>query len=192
MRAYNFKCKRLSVEKPIATYIYFHVILLSNGYYFRFDMMNEVNMMRRSLNPTHNNIAIDANSLDPIDDPGELDVKRLLILSKEGKINLIVPKGVRREFQNPRTPLDVKEIGLIQLHTLHVPLIKSEQDALNEIVRVLRGNALGEKHIADARVLRQENTAHTLLLTISAFSIDRASYMTFYPNLSRCSHLLLS
>ena len=60
--------------------------------------------MRRALDPRISNVAIDANSVDRPDPARAAAVDRLLGLYEAEKVRLIVPKGVRIEFQHGRTP----------------------------------------------------------------------------------------
>jgi hypothetical protein len=109
-----------------------------------------MNSARRPLDPRKSNVAIDANSLDRPDTDRATAVDRLLSLAKDGKIQLIVPKGVRREFQDPRTPASVRETGLPQIFTLSVGLNSDEQRNRRIVETELQGNAMPGKHTDDA------------------------------------------
>jgi hypothetical protein len=107
-------------------------------------------MTRRPLDPRICPVAIDANALDR--DGGAHDnlVDRLLGLSSAGRIRLIVPKRVRQEIQNPRTPAHVQEAALPQIFTIGVGLNSDEQRRHRIITQELQGNAKPGKHEADA------------------------------------------
>ena len=109
-----------------------------------------MNSTRRPLDPRKSNVAIDANSLDRPNPDRATNVDRLLSLAKDGKIRLIVPKGVRLEFQNQRTPAQVTEAGLPQIFTRSVGLNSEEQRKRRIVETELQGNAMPGKHIADA------------------------------------------
>jgi len=75
------------------------------------------------LNPDGANVAIDANALDKSPNVSAADVDRLLLLAETGKIQLIVPKGVRLEMLNPMTPAEVRSTGLSQIFTYNATSI---------------------------------------------------------------------
>jgi hypothetical protein len=95
-------------------------------------------------------VAIDANTLDRDGSARDNLVDRLLGLSSAGTINLIVPKRVREEIQNPRTPAHVQEAALPKLFTISVGLNSDEQRRKRIIEQELQGNARPGKHMADA------------------------------------------
>jgi hypothetical protein len=107
-------------------------------------------MTSRPLDPRICNVAIDANSLDRLDADRAAGVDRLLELRDAARITLIVPKGVRLEFQHPATPRPVREAGSSQLFTVSVGLNPEELRQRCEIERELQGNAKPCKHRADA------------------------------------------
>jgi len=107
-------------------------------------------MAERFLDPKKCPVAIDANALDRDDATRANMVDRLLTLKGAGTINLIVPKGVRVEIQNPSTPSDVQEAALPQIFTMAVGLNSEEQRRKRIIEAELRGNAQPGKHAADA------------------------------------------
>ncbi len=102
------------------------------------------------LDPRKCNVAIDANSLDRPDDVRAALVDRLVTLYELRKINLIVPKGVRVEFQHIRTPSHVKEVGLSPIFTLSTGLNQKEKQDREAIELELQGNAKSGKHKSDA------------------------------------------
>jgi hypothetical protein len=107
-------------------------------------------MTSRPLDPRICNVAIDANSLDRPDAARATEVDRLLALRNAERITLIVPKGVRLEFQDAATPDPVKEAGSSQLFTISVGLNSEELRLRCDIERELQGNAKPGKHKADA------------------------------------------
>ena len=109
-----------------------------------------MNNTRRPLDPRICPVAIDANALDRDGSARDNRVDRLLGLSSAGTINLIVPKRVREEIQNPRTPAHVQEAALPKLFTIAVGLNSDEQRRKRIIEQELQGNARPGKHIADA------------------------------------------
>ena len=86
-----------------------------------------MNNTRRPLDPRICPVAIDANALDRDGSARDNLVDRLLGLSSAGTINLIIPKRVREEIQNPRTPAHVQEAVLPKLFTIQVGLNSDEQ-----------------------------------------------------------------
>ncbi len=62
------------------------------------------NTTRRPLDPRKCPIGIDANAINRDGSAHDQLVDRLLELDRSGTINLIVPRGVRIEVQDPRTP----------------------------------------------------------------------------------------
>jgi hypothetical protein len=107
-------------------------------------------MTRRPLDPRICPVAIDANALNR--DGGEHDdlVDRLLGLSSAGTIRLLLPKRVREEILNARTPTHIQKAALPQIFTISVGLNSDEQRRHRIIVQELRGNAKPGKHEADA------------------------------------------
>ena len=106
--------------------------------------------MRGVLDPRICPVAIDANALDRDGSARDDLVDRLLGLSSAGTINLIVPKRVREEIQNPRTPAHVQDAALPKLFTIPVGLNSDEQRRKRIIEQELQGNARPGKHMADA------------------------------------------
>lgn len=109
-----------------------------------------MNNTRRPLDPRICPVAIDANALDRDGSARDNLVDRLLGLSSVGTINLIVPKRVREEIQNPRTPAHVQEAALTKLFTIPVGLNSDERRRKQIIEQELQGNARPGKHMADA------------------------------------------
>lgn len=105
---------------------------------------------RRPLDPRDANVAIDANSLDRDETTRAAAVDRLLLLAANAKIRLIVPKGVRREMLDPRTPAKVRNAGLSQIFTFNVDLSTLERRERGVIEAELQGNAKPGKHTEDA------------------------------------------
>jgi hypothetical protein len=106
--------------------------------------------MTRPLDPRKCPVAIDANALDRDGSERDAQVDRLLALSSAEIINLIVPKGVRQEILNPRTPAHVQEAALPKRFTIGVGLNSDEQRRRRIIVQELQGNARPGKHEPDA------------------------------------------
>jgi len=109
-----------------------------------------MNRKRRPLDPRDANVAIDANSLDRTEPIRAVAVDRLLLLAGDAKIRLIVPKGVRSEMLNPRTPEKVRSTGLSQIFTYNVDLNSQERRERSVIEAELQGNATPGKHTEDA------------------------------------------
>ncbi len=108
-------------------------------------------MTRRPLNPLKaSRITIDANAVNRDGSEHDKLVDRLLGLVAAGTIGLIVPKGVRLEVQDPRTPAHVHETILPQIFTVPVGLNADEKRRHQIITAELQGNAKPGKHEADA------------------------------------------
>jgi hypothetical protein len=107
----------------------------------------------RPLDPRHVNIAIDANALNRDGTIHDELVDRLLELERGSTINLIVPKGVRIEVQDPRTPGHVSEPVMSKIFTIATGLTAQEVDMRRQIEAALQGNAKPGKHAADAEHL---------------------------------------
>jgi len=110
-------------------------------------------MTRRPLDPRICPIAIDANALNRDGSAHDGLVDRLLELSSASTINLIVPKGVRGEILDPRTPAHLQEAALPKIFTIQVGLNSDEQRRRRLIEQDLQGNARPGKHTADANHL---------------------------------------
>jgi hypothetical protein len=130
--------------------------------------------MRRALDPRISNVAIDANSLDRPDPARAAAVDRLLGLYEAEKVRLIVPKGVRIEFQHGRTPGHVKDVGLSQIFTLPVGLNEEEQRKRREVELELQGNARPGKHAPDADHLFEAAKHCAYFITHDQRILDRA------------------
>lgn len=107
-------------------------------------------MTRRPLDPRITNVAIDSSALHRDGSARDAIVERLLALRSAGRINLILPKGVRDEILDPRAPTDKKEAALPMIFSLPVELNSAEQIRHQIIEDELRGNAKPGKHAADA------------------------------------------
>jgi hypothetical protein len=107
-------------------------------------------MTHRPLDPRIWPIAIDANAFNRDGSAHDALVDRLLQLSETGTIHLIVPKGVRQEIQDPRTPVHVQKAAQSKIFTTQVGLNPDEQRRRWVIEQELQGNAKPGKHAADA------------------------------------------
>ncbi len=113
------------------------------------------NSTRRPLDPRKCPIGIDANAINRDGSAHDQLVDRLLELDRSGTINLIVPRGVRVEVQDPRTPSHVREPVLAKIFTRETGLTAQEVDVRAGIEAVLQGNAKPGRHAADARHLAE-------------------------------------
>jgi hypothetical protein len=131
-------------------------------------------MTHRPLDPHICNVAIDANALDRDGTDHDAEVDRLLALASAGTINLIVPKGVRLEISNPKTPADVQEGALPKIFTIGVGLNADEERRKRIIAAELRGNAKPGKHAADADHLFEAAKYGGYFITHDKRILDRA------------------
>ena len=106
-------------------------------------------MTRRPLAPRKVNVAIDGNALNRDGSAHDQLVDRLIALGKAGTVNLIVPKKVREEVLDLKTP-EQKKASLPPIFTLPVGLNSEEARELAVIKKALRGNAKSDRHDADA------------------------------------------
>jgi hypothetical protein len=104
-------------------------------------------MTRRKLDPRRANTLLDSNALEH---SHQTQINRLLWLKAEGKINLILPHGVRSETDHPNTPIQIKDMMSVQLYTLEVERSSSEEREIARIEAILQGNAMTGRHSADA------------------------------------------
>lgn len=104
------------------------------------------------LDPKFCNIFADANAVDrPAGDPNRAkNVERLLRLWHDEHILVLLPRGVRVEIQDPRTPQVVRDATMGAIFTLTVGLTADEQRTRATIRAELQGNAQPGKHAADA------------------------------------------
>jgi len=100
------------------------------------------------LNPRICPIAIDANALNR-DGVRDVLVERLIALSVNEEINLIMPKGVRSEIHDLRTPSEVR-VSAPAIFSIGVSLNSSEVAAKKKIEALMQGHAQPGKHAADA------------------------------------------
>lgn len=106
-------------------------------------------MNRRPLDPRKVNVFVDDNALDP-NGGHQAEVDRLLALKAAGRINIVVPGGVREEALHPNTPATVNYNVAAQIFSLPVELNESEKRQLHAIRAILQGNAKPGRHWADA------------------------------------------
>ena len=111
-------------------------------------------MTHRPLDPRICSVAIDANALNRDGSAHDELVDRLLGLSAAGRIRLLVPKRVREEILDPRTPVHIQEAALPQIFSYSVGLNSEEQRRNRIITQELQGNAKPGKHEADAPSFR--------------------------------------
>src|ERR1700757_540579 len=107
-------------------------------------------MTHRPLDPRNRSIAIDANALTRDGSAHDELVHRLLALSSAGTIRLGLPKRVREEILDPRTPAHIRDATAAQSFTIGVGLNSEEQRRHRIITEELQGNAKPGKHEADA------------------------------------------
>lgn len=107
-------------------------------------------MTHQPLDPRICPVAIDANALNRESADADILVDRLLKLSEEGVIRLVLPKGVREEILDPRTPTHIQGVTRSTIFTTQVGLTTDEQRTLHLIAVELQGNARTGKHVADA------------------------------------------
>lgn len=138
--------------------------------------MNQLPVARqRPLNPRFCTIAIDANALNRDSDVQGGLVDRLLHLSTGGTITLIVPKGVRLEILDPRTPSHIQAAAAAMIFTVPVGLNSDELNQLRLVERALQGNARPGKHAADADHLSQAAKYCGYFITHDNRLLDKAS-----------------
>jgi len=106
--------------------------------------------MNRPLDARRVNVTIDANALDKDGTARDAVVDRALRLRQAGKIRFVIPAGVRREIEHPKTPQTVKDAVLPEIFTMPVGLNPQEQEFRQRLIAALQGNALPGKHAADA------------------------------------------
>jgi hypothetical protein len=162
-------------------------------------------MTRRPLDPRICSVAIDANALNCDGSTHDGLVDRLLGLSSAGTIRLLVPKRVREEISDPRTPTHIQVAALPQIFSIGVGLKSDEQRRHRMITRALQGNARPGKHEADAdhlfeaakysgyfithddRILTRAGRLHEVLppsltvVTLADFLAIFDDYATRYP-----------
>jgi hypothetical protein len=93
----------------------------------------------------------DANTFDRKGSSDDWKVDRLLELSAERKISLIMPHSVRMEIEDAGTPHNVRRDALSQIFTLPTEKTAHETEQSQRILAVIRGNAMSPgKHVADA------------------------------------------
>lgn len=105
---------------------------------------------RRPLDPRRSNIAIDANTLNRDGSTHDALVDRLLELYAAERVRLILPKGVRGEILDPRTPAPIRAAAAPMIFSYSVGLNSDEERKRRAIEQELQGNAAPGKHAADA------------------------------------------
>src|SRR5262249_2679545 len=110
---------------------------------------------RRPLDPRICNIGLDANALDRDGTDRDRLVERFRKLSDARTVKVVVAGGVRGEVQHPRTARNVKDAVLPQIFNLRPGLTASQRAERCRVEVILQGNALPEKHTADASHLSE-------------------------------------
>jgi hypothetical protein len=128
---------------------------------------------RRPLNPRICPIAIDANALNRDGSARDGLVDRLMKLWAGGTINLIVPKGVRQEILDPRTPGHIQEAVAPMIFTISVGLNPAEEHRRQLIERKLQGNARPGRHTSDADHLSEAAKYGGYFITHDKRILDR-------------------
>lgn len=100
--------------------------------------------------PRERKIAIDANALNRDSGASNTLVDRILEMDEEELIELWVPNRVRNEINHPRTPHQLKNDYNSKIFSNPVQLTAQEREDRHRNERVLQGNALTDKHSADA------------------------------------------
>jgi hypothetical protein len=131
-------------------------------------------MTHRPLDPRKCPVAIDANALNRDGSAHDGMVDRLLALSSAGTIRLLVPKRVREEILDPRTPAHIQEAALLQIFSYSVGLNSDEQRRHRIITQELQGNAKPGKHESDADHLFEAAKYGGFFITHDARILTRA------------------
>lgn len=130
--------------------------------------------MRRPLDPRICNVAVDGNVFNRDGSAADTLLDRLEALERAGKINLIVPAGVRREVSHPKTPQHKKDALLPKIFTISTGLTPAEQDLRKRIEDALRGNAAAGRHAADAHHLAEAAKYGGYFITHDQRILDRS------------------
>ena len=107
-------------------------------------------MSHQPLDPRICPVAIDTNALNRDGGPQDDLVDRLLALWSAGRINLLLPHGVRQEILAPQTPTHIKKATQSAIFTTSVGRTADEKRRLHRIEAELQGNAREGKHAVDA------------------------------------------
>lgn len=97
------------------------------------------------------------------------------MLWRDGTLDLIVPKEVRKEIQNPRTPGHVQAPAAAMIFTVPVGLNSDEQHRRGLIEIELQGNARPGTHAADADHLFEAAKYCGYFITHDRRLLDKAS-----------------
>ena len=106
--------------------------------------------MARRIDPTIHNTVIDANVLDHLGDEDDVAFETMQALHESLKIILVLPYSVLAELDHPNTPSTVKARSKNFIFTEPVSLTPGERSRLDEVVRLIRGNAQLGQHDRDA------------------------------------------
>lgn len=128
---------------------------------------------RSPLDPRKCNVAIDANALNKNGSEKDGLVDRLLRLWADGTIMLILPKGVRIETLDPRTPARIQSAVSEMIFTNQVDLNPEEHQHIRLIELELQGNARSGKHRADAQHLFEADKYCAYFITHDRRLLDK-------------------
>lgn len=107
-------------------------------------------MVHRPQDPRGRNIALGANALDPKDAASAALVDRFMALNEDGVFLKITPYGVLKELSHPSTPASVLLRSMAGVYSIEVTLAPGELARRELFRKALRGDALSDKHQADA------------------------------------------
>jgi hypothetical protein len=138
-------------------------------------------MTGRALDPRICPVAIDANALNRDGSDHDNLVDRLLGLSSAGTIRLLLPKRVREEILDPRTPTHIQQAALPQIFTIGVGLNSDEQRRRRIITQELQATpSRGSTRPTPTIFSRRTNMAGTSSPTTTGFSRGPGGLVTFF------------
>ena len=115
--------------------------------------------------------------------------RRLIRLSDDGEINLVIADSVREEIGNPKTPSNVKKRASSQIFTCKPSLTPEQKTTREEIRTLVQGNAKPGQHKNDADHIFDLQvhgggyfiTTDARLLSLSETLFNRYSVTTITP-----------
>src|ERR1700680_2422367 len=105
------------------------------------------------LDPRIWSVALDTNVLDKNDGPRDALVDRLLSLMNAGEIKFVLPNTTRKQALHPHTPSAVRSLMADQIFTLPTGLTPDEQRRRREVLAVMRGKSVTNRHDEDAEII---------------------------------------
>ncbi|WP_147330386.1 MULTISPECIES: hypothetical protein [unclassified Duganella] len=122
-----------------------------------FDLRRKQGGMRNTVHYLDNCMFV-AHDNDP-------DINRILALHEAREAVFVMPRSVKNEVDNPRTPEPARNKASGMLFTFPVNPSKDEERKRRMVDEILIGKSKGDKHVADAAHVLEAGIHHGYFIT---------------------------